>query len=524
MRAPVEITGEDGHVALVGEQLVLSFADKATVNALKRAVRVRAYPLAAVADVQVDPAGHRGHPTLRVVPRPGTDLLRRLLKAQELDPAEDPDTLVLTKGGTVPAAQAFAAGARARAAAAALQPPSGPVNVLTGRVPMTVSGTGTRATFDGTSVTLEVSSWTSAPAKKNGYPRRIPLDAIADVVIRHPKLTGQLRFVLAGGPGADINVNPKTDLDTVELHADNSQSYAVFAAAVLTAARWTRQTVHPELLSATPSSNADLVGPTVRSEIPGPLGKIGTEVEHTGPVAVAPESRSAIVPTSAGLESPAASHDATAPARVGWSERRAQKRQAKQEAAAEAAWLADQVLLDKLARAAQAATGPGGGADSGVILKAGEVALWMGQASLIEPRRQQGHYQGSYSGVSFRIAKGVRYTVGGSRGHYVPGPEVQTPVDSGRAVVTTQRVLFIGGRSNREWAYSKLVSVDSSANDATVLLSVSNRQKVSGLHLGKSGTEFTHFLALGVAVAQHGAPAVAAECLESAEAHRTTRP
>ncbi|MCU1615932.1 MAG: hypothetical protein JWO98_3472 [Frankiales bacterium] len=215
-----------------------------------------------------------------------------------------------------------------------------------------------------------------------------------------------------------------------------------------------------------------------------------------------------------------------APPKPGWRERRAEKKAAEQHAAAVAAWQAEQATLDNLASAAANATRPetGGGIEAGIMLKAGEVALWSGAASLVEPRRQQGHYEGAYSGVSFRIAKGVRYTVGGSRGHYVPGPEVQTPIDTGRAVITTQRVVFSGGKANREWAFAKLVSMDSSADDATVLISVSNRQKVSGLHLGTTGTEFTNFLALGVAVCQHGAVAVAAECQQTADAHRATRP
>lgn len=562
---PMEVSGEDGRIALVGDRLLLTFADKLTTNALKKAIGVRSYPLAAVADVHINPDGYRGHPTLRVVVQPGADLLRPLLKDTQPDPGGDPDTLVLGKGGTVAQAEAFAAGVRAQMASVGVPGP-GPVLVDSGRLPMTVAGSSTTATFDGAAVLLQVSSRTASAVKKNSYPRRIPAEAIVDVDIRHPKLTGMLRFLLAGGPGQDASADPKTDVDTVELRADNGQSYAVFAAAVLTAGRRVGVTAHPELLPHTaapaqapeapqplpaPASPSSPVRPTPVPRVALPVPAQALESAQPAPAAVTP-ARPTPAPRVA-LPSPthavavsgidpvaqhqAAQHQAAQPqaaepavaestsvSKPSWRERRTDKRDAKQHAAAVAAWEVDQARLDKLASAAQTATGRGGGADAGIMLKAGEVALWSGAASLVEPRRQQGHYSGAYSGVSFRVAKGVRYTVGGSRGHYVPGPEVQTPIDSGRVVVTTGRVVFVGGKATREWAFSKLVSMDSSADDATVLISVSNRQKVSGVHLGKTGTEFTNFLALGVAVSQNSAVAVATECRQTADAHQATRP
>jgi hypothetical protein len=47
-------------------------------------------------------------------------------------------------------------------------------------------------------------------------------------------------------------------------------------------------------------------------------------------------------------------------------------------------------------------------------------------AGLVAPRRGQGHWQGGYSGFSFRVAKGVRYHVGGTRGTYVQDQEAPT--------------------------------------------------------------------------------------------------
>lgn len=120
--------------------------------------------------------------------------------------------------------------------------------------------------------------------------------------------------------------------------------------------------------------------------------------------------------------------------------------------------------------------------DGPVRLKKGE-RLFMGLsgAALVEPRRGAGHYEAAYSGFSFRVAKGIRYHIGGSRGHYVANPETPTAVDSGIAVVTDQRVMFHGNKLAREWRFSKLLVCTHDANQPWTSFSVSNRQKVSGI-------------------------------------------
>lgn len=504
-----ELSGVDGSIALSDDRVVLEFNDRLMTSRLKKAVGLRSYPLGAIADVHIDADGHHGNPTLRVVLHPGADLLRPLLKKAQLAPDIDPDTLILRKGGTVPQALAFANTVRTRLANAAHSRAT-PALVDSGRLPLTVKGSTTRATFDGEAVTLEASSWTASPSKKNSYPRHLPAAAIADVRIVHPKVTGQLRFLLAGGPGRDAPVDPKTDPDTIELHADDSQVYAVLAAGVLTAGRRRGVTVHPALLNVASGASA------VDARRPHALtsSSDGDREDDACPPSVA---SAGLIP--ANQRPPARAED------PGWRERRAERRAVKEHAAAVVAWETEQAILDRLAVVARAAQGRGGGVNAGIMLKPGESALYAASASLIEPRRPPGQYAGGSSSVSFPLMPGVRARVGGSRGRYVPGPEVQTPVDDGHAVVTTQRVVFTGGRSNREWIYNRLISMDSSRDDATLLISVSNRQKVSGLHLGKNlGPELIRFLALGIAIHQHGAPQVAAECQREADRHRAIRP
>lgn len=344
-------------------------------------------------------------------------------------------------------------------------------------------------------------------------PSGIPASAIANVRLVHPGISGHLRFLLAGGSGPDAPVDPKTDPDTLELLADNGQNYAVLAAAVLTAGQRSGVSSHPDLLNlCARASDAD------PQQVAAPRA--------------APDSSRLDVPPSAPVPAAGGARVDERPAAVlarsqnpGWRERRAEQRAVKEHAASVAAWEAEQAVLDRMAVVARGATGRGGGVNAGIMLKAGEVALYAAGCSLVEPRRQPGQYVGGSSSVSFPLIPGVRARVGGSRGRYVPGPEIQTPVDQGHAVVTTQRVVFTGGRANREWTHSKLISMDSSRDDATLLISVSNRQKISGPHLGKNlGPHFVRFLALGIAIHQYGAPQIAAECQREADRHRSSRP
>jgi len=120
---------------------------------------------------------------------------------------------------------------------------------------------------------------------------------------------------------------------------------------------------------------------------------------------------------------------------------------------------------------------------------------------LVESRRGKGHYQGGSSGFSFRVAKGVNYRIGATKGTFVQGEEKLTPIDSGNLVVTTQRAVFLGGMQTREWAWSKLLSIDHGASPTVTLIHVSNRQKASGILAGDDvAAEVGFRLELGAAL------------------------
>jgi hypothetical protein len=99
--------------------------------------------------------------------------------------------------------------------------------------------------------------------------------------------------------------------------------------------------------------------------------------------------------------------------------------------------------------------------------------------------RDRGTYQGGSQGVSFRVAKGVSYRVGGHRGTFTPGDEELKIVDEGTAVVTNQRAVFQGAGKTREWLFTKLIGVDHDPESGISMLHVSNRQKASGLGYGE---------------------------------------
>jgi hypothetical protein len=116
----------------------------------------------------------------------------------------------------------------------------------------------------------------------------------------------------------------------------------------------------------------------------------------------------------------------------------------------------------------------------GIQLKKGEVAhLVLNGVGLVEPRREPGRWTGASHGVSFRIAKGVRYRVGQSRGTFVQGEEKPAVIDTGVGVITNQRLVFVGSRRSTEWAYTKLLGF-SLELDGMAIFNVSNRQKASG--------------------------------------------
>jgi len=214
-----------------------------------------------------------------------------------------------------------------------------------------------------------------------------------------------------------------------------------------------------------------------------------------------------------------------------WRASRDAKRQAKQAATQRIAlstWEADQKHLSEMLNAARTLKGftreqlP----DLTMQLKRDELVVYILRGcSLVEPRRGPGHYAGRYSGFSFRVAKGVRYHVGGSRGTYVQGTEVPTTIDTGTITITTQRVAFQGSKQAREWSFIKLLGMEHDPRLPLTSIQVSNRQKVSGFLYDAAHAADVHFrLALALALFNGTTDDLAANVQRQLSEHETTKP
>ena len=77
-----------------------------------------------------------------------------------------------------------------------------------------------------------------------------------------------------------------------------------------------------------------------------------------------------------------------------------------------------------------------------------------------QEEQRSSHHPVRYSGFSFPIGKtGIRYRVGGARGHsVVVGQRLQVD-DTGTLSISSKRAVFIGNRKTIEMPYSKLVNL-----------------------------------------------------------------
>jgi hypothetical protein len=151
-----------------------------------------------------------------------------------------------------------------------------------------------------------------------------------------------------------------------------------------------------------------------------------------------------------------------------------------------------------------------------IALKSGErVYRILDGATLVEPRSRGGHWEGRSSGVSVRITKSAAYRLGESRGVYVRAEDKPTLIDRGTAVITDRRVAFAGAKQSREWLWAKCLGVQHQFDLPWTAISVSNRQKTSGLYYGPVEAHTVRFhLDLAYAVATNHADSLVAELEE----------
>jgi hypothetical protein len=189
---------------------------------------------------------------------------------------------------------------------------------------------------------------------------------------------------------------------------------------------------------------------------------------------------------------------------MGWFEDHKLRKQAEEDAAALARWQTEHDELQGLAGLARSPQGfTDGLEDVPIILKPGEaVFALISPSMLVESRRGPGHYAGGSQGFSFRVAKGIHYRIGANRGTFVQGEEQLAVIDTGTVTVTSRRIVFQGAKQSREWAFAKVLGIQHDPALPLTMISVSNRQKVSGFTYDEQHAPTVRFrVSMAVAVA-----------------------
>jgi hypothetical protein len=117
---------------------------------------------------------------------------------------------------------------------------------------------------------------------------------------------------------------------------------------------------------------------------------------------------------------------------------------------------------------------------SRMILKKGEV-VHLEESAILLKEVVEREFQSGSRGVSFRIAKGVSYRVGSSRGRMVEVGRSLQPQDTGVLSVTSQRLVYAGTARSVEMNYAKLINLNVYTDALQV--HVSNRQAPTTLRV-----------------------------------------
>jgi len=189
--------------------------------------------------------------------------------------------------------------------------------------------------------------------------------------------------------------------------------------------------------------------------------------------------------------------------------KRADKKALQAHSLLQAAWQEDVATLDKLIEVFTAASKGEDAVPNTLMQKAGERTLWKATGIFHETGRTPSSYVGGSSGVSIPVGGGVRFRVGAMRGQVIPGEELQMDKDQGVVMLTTERLIFTGPIKTQEWNFDKLLQISTTDDESDYFISVSNRQKTSGVRFDPAtGREFNRFLGSAAAVNESGYEAV----------------
>ena len=180
---------------------------------------------------------------------------------------------------------------------------------------------------------------------------------------------------------------------------------------------------------------------------------------------------------------------------------------------------------DELESVLQIALAGCGFGSNDIVLKPGESVVCLIRASdSWRSEKARGIGPAVRRGCPYLWVFGVRGRVGRSRGHYVPGNEAPTVIDTGTMYLTTQRLIFNGAASG-QWSanFSKVISID--AGGGHLRIAVSNRQKPTDISYGSSIDGWVEpRVDTALAIFGGDTSQVVAEIRQLIAAHNATRP
>ena len=175
-------------------------------------------------------------------------------------------------------------------------------------------------------------------------------------------------------------------------------------------------------------------------------------------------------------------------------------------------WQEDVNALTKLITVFTAASNGEDSVPNTLMQKKGEHTLWSATGIFHETGRTPSTYVGGSSGVSIPVVAGIRFRVGATKGQIIPGEELQIDKDRGVVMLTTERLIFTGPTKTQEWNFDKLLQLSTNEDETDYFISVSNRQKTSGVRFDSStGREFNRFLGSATSAHESGYEAVLTE-------------
>ena len=189
--------------------------------------------------------------------------------------------------------------------------------------------------------------------------------------------------------------------------------------------------------------------------------------------------------------------------------KRADKKALQAHSALHQIWQEDLATLERIIAVFTAASKGEDAVPNTLMQKAGERTLWSATGIFHETGRTPSSYRGGSSGVSIPVGGGIRFRVGAMRGQVIPGEELQMDKDQGVVMLTTDRLIFTGPIKTQEWNFDKLLMISTTDDESDYFISVSNRQKTSGVRFSPAtGREFNRFLGSAAAVNESGYEAV----------------